>query len=51
MSYAQSTRQDRRALRVDAGRPAAAARAGTFTYVVFALSIGFAIALVLGIVA
>lgn len=51
MSYVQTTRHDRRTARLDSDRAAAQPGAGAFTYLVFALSIGFTAALVLGLVA
>jgi len=51
MSYVQDARQDRGTLRNEIGRASAQSGAGPFTYLMFAFSIGFAVALVLGIVA
>lgn len=51
MSYVQSTGEGRKALRDDIGRASTSARAGALTYFAFALSIGFAAALIIGFIA
>lgn len=51
MSYASTSRHGRRTAQVDTGKAAAQQGAGAITYLVFAFSVGFTAALVLGFVA
>ena len=51
MSYVPSTREDRGTLRNEIGRSSVQGGVGPLTYLMFAFSVGFAAAVVFGLVA